>query len=143
MLTISKCENIVQSYFSSVLRHYQHFHGRQLTMNNNKYMIQPDETYITKSEVIIVEYEKNKRPVESISKFWWLLKKTNWISEGVIIKMLLIGLNPVHKGIRSDSIEILGHELEKQFPDQFKFFYIPHDKVTTEEIMQNLKLIAC
>ena len=141
-MTIKDCENIVNSYFENNLSFFKHTHTRKLVVNNSDYRIIPDDRYYGDNEMIFIEYENNKRPVESISKYWWLLKNTEWLKEKIKIQLLIIGLNEAHKGIRTESIQIIGSELKLKFPENIDFYYIPWDRVTKNEVLKVLNQIT-
>lgn len=141
-MTITDCENIIKSYFESNFGNYEHLHNKKLIVSSSNYRIVPDDRFYKDKEMILIEYENTKRPVESISKYWWLLKNTNWLKEKIKIKLFIIGLNEVHKGIRDESVEILGSELKSKFPDSIDFFYVPWNKVSEIEILKILNQIT-
>jgi hypothetical protein len=141
-MTITDCENIIKSYFENNFDKYEHLHNKKLIVNNSNYRIIPDDIFYYGKEMILIEYENTKRPVESISKYWWLLKNTKWLNEKIKIKLFIIGLNDAHKGIRDESVEILGSELKLKFPENIDFYYIPWNKVSEIEIIKILSQIT-
>lgn len=141
-MTISECENIIKLFFKNNSQNYKQLHNRKLNLNNENFRIVPVDRFDWYDDIILIEYENTKRPVESISKYWWLLKKTDWLKKDKRIKLLVIGLNQAHKGIRDETLRILGSELELLFKDVFKFYYIPWNTVSEKEILKMLNKIV-
>src|SRR5690606_6249239 len=100
-----------------------HSSDKQLVVNNKKYSIRPDE-YFLFDNIIVVEYENTKRPVESISKYWWLFHKTDWLSNNIEMSLIFISVYPKANRIRKESILILGKELESKFSNKLKFYFV-------------------
>jgi hypothetical protein len=107
---------------------------RQLTAEGKEFCIKPDENFEFPQGHLLIEYEKTKRPVESISKYWWLFYKKKWLRVRRRILLVFILLNPQQDQIRSESVKILGEELEKRFPELFKFFFIAPDAIGRSQI---------
>ncbi len=101
------------------LRHSQRADFIWLKTN---YRIRPDEAYYFEDKVILVEFESNKRLVESISKYWWLFKSTDWRSNNIKLELHFKILKSHNDEIREESVRILGEELSRQEPN-FTFFY--------------------
>ena len=141
-MTIKECENIIKMHFENSFDGFEHLHNKKLIVNNSNYRIIPDDRFYSDKEMILIEYENTKRPVESISKYWWLFINTKWLNEKIRIKLFIIGLNDNHKGIRDESIEILGLELKLKFPESFDFYYIPWNIVSKNEIIKTLNKIT-
>jgi len=141
-MTITECENIIKLFFENNSQNYKHLHNRNLNVNNVNFRLVPDDRFDWNDDIILIEYENTKRPVESISKYWWLFKNTDWLKKDKRIKLLVIGLNEAHKGIRDETLRILGSELELLFKNAFKFFYIPWNTVSEKEILKILNKIV-
>ncbi len=133
-MKISECKIIVHSFFDEDNKYLEHLDNKQLQLNKIKYRIQPDDTYIFKTKVIAIEYEKTKRPVESISKYWWLFTRTDWLEHAILLKTAILILNPKPNLIREDSLKILGEELALEYPKYFEFFYLPYNKIDKDNI---------
>lgn len=135
------CKKAVHGYFNKI-KPLVHIDNKSLKIGNINYRIQPDDSYILNdSEIILIEYENNKRPVESISKYWWLFEKTDWLDRRIIIKLLLIITNPSLNEIRYDSIVLLGQELSKRYPDKFYFVCLDYQDLQPENINQKLSTL--
>ena len=139
-MEIIECENIVLMYFEDHFKNYEHSNNKELKINNSKYRIKPDDIFYFKdsNEIILIEYENTKRPIESISKYWWLLERTNWLNEEIKIQLLILGLYNKLNEIRNESIQILGSELKYKYSKDFDFFYIPWKNVSELEIIKKL-----
>jgi len=98
---------------------------RQLERGDEKFRIRPDEYFKFPQGHLLIEYEQTKRPVESISKYWWLLHNTTWLRTRERIVLVLFLFNDYGNPIRSETINTLGCELEKSFPGEFTFFFLP------------------
>ena len=137
-MTNDECKKIIQKLFSEI-DFEKHLDDKQLWVNGKSYRIKPDDAYYFLNQTIyLIEYEYNKCPVESISKFWWLFKETDIFDQVSKIKLLLITTNEKTGEIRNRSIEILGEELEDQYPDKFEFYFIPDDLVTSNVIARTV-----
>lgn len=135
----SECKAVVHNSFSNRIFD-KHIDNKALWVKGKNYRIQPDDAYYLGGEkIILFEYEYNKRPIESISKFWWLFRETDILNHIEKIKLLLITTNEDIGDIRNGSIEILGKELEKQYSDKFEFYFIPDDKVTSKAIEEMIE----
>ena len=82
----------------------------------------PDEAFYFEDKVILVEFESNKRMVESISKYWWLFRNTDWLKNKIKLELHFVILKSHDDQIREESVQILGNELAKQEAN-FKFHY--------------------
>jgi len=107
---------------------------RQLTAEGMEFRIKPDENFEFPQGHLLIEYEQTKRPVESIAKYWWLFYQTHWPHLKKKIVLILILINSEVNQIRSESVDLLGKELEKRFPEIFKFFFIPPDAISKSKI---------
>lgn len=96
-----------------------------LTWKGNIYRIKPDEAFYFKDKIILIEFESNKRLVESISKFWWLYKDTDWPKHEIEVELHFVILKSHRSEIRERSVQILGEELSKQVKN-FNFFFYPY-----------------
>jgi hypothetical protein len=109
----------------------------ELTIGDSCYRIQPDEHFMFTNTHLLIEYEKNKRPVESISKYWWLFYRSNWLQNKQKLILVFILLDDYCNQIRSETVSLLGQELEKRFPESFNFFFIPPDN-SNIQIFKNI-----
>ncbi len=112
-----------------------------LKLNLNKYRIMPDDAFYYPNRVLLFEYENNARPVESISKYFWLLKNTDWLKENIKIKLLL-AINKEKLGkdeIRTQSIQIWGNLLNQLFPNDFDFHFLNFDELNEENLLAELE----
>ncbi len=104
-----------------------HTDNKKLLNNGHSFQIKPDDAFYFSDKVIILEYENNLRPVESISKYFWLFEKTEWLNEKLKISLLLTINNrrlAEDYKIRTESIQILGAELQKKYPFLFDFHFL-------------------
>ncbi|MDM1050357.1 MULTISPECIES: hypothetical protein [Sphingobacterium] len=88
-MTINETKKIVSSYFEKNTTCIECKSDKKLIVNSNKYRIRPDDAFYFANKVFIMEYENNLRPVESISKYFWLFRQTDWLKENIKILMLL------------------------------------------------------
>ena len=139
-MTVIEAKRIVKSYFEKL--GLDHKDNQVLKIGANNYRIIPDDVFIADAFLYLIEYENTKRPVESISKYWWLLQNTNWLDNNLPIKLLFIGLNETHDGIRSESVQILGQELSIKYPNLFSFFYLPWNGVSESSLQALLGKIT-
>lgn len=133
-MTVIEAKGIVKSYFEKL--GLVHKDNQVLKIGAKNYRIIPDDVFIEGAFLYIVEYENTKRPVESISKYWWLFQNTDWLANNLSIKLLFIGLNEAHDGIRGASVQILGRELSNKYPKRFSFFYIPWNGVSEHSLQE-------
>ena len=96
---------------------------RRLIWEQKNYRIMPDEAFYFKDKIVLIEFESNKRLVESISKYWWLYKSTDWRSNNIKLELHFKILKSHNDEILEESVRILGDELSKQEPDFFFFYY--------------------
>lgn len=137
-MTIVETRQLILKYFEDNQNGFIHQANRMLKINDNKYQIKPDDAFYYANKVLLFEYENTKRPVESISKYWWLLKKINWLKEDIKIKFLITINNPKPNIIRTESIQILGEELKEKYPNNFDFHFISYSDLTPENIIAKL-----
>ena len=133
-MDIIECKNIIRNYFNNKGDYQEHQDNQQLMLNGKKYRIQPDDTYIFEDRVVAIEYEKNKRPVESISKYWWLFYKTDWESNNIKMNYFILIIRHDLNEIREESIIILGDKLQKDKKDKFSFFYLSATELSEKNI---------
>jgi len=142
-MTINDTKQIVALYFEEK-DHISHKWDKKLVINERKYRIRPDDAYYFANKVIIVEYENNLRPVESISKYLWLFKRTNWLNENVKIS-LLITINKKktesNYAIRIESIRELGNMLKELYPNHFDFILLNYSELDNGSINKSLNLL--
>lgn len=99
-----------------------HARRSKLCWLGNNYRIMPDEAFYFEKKIVLVEFESNKRLVESISKYWWLYKRTDWKKLNVLTELHFVVLNSHQSDIREESVIILGEELASQ-ESYFSFLY--------------------
>lgn len=128
------CQSIVQSFFLQHAPTARHSTEQNLTLNGRTYPVRPDDTYALSNALITIEYENAKRPVESITKYWWLLAATDWLTHGIALKCIFLPLGTDFVRSRIEVIPILGHELVAKYPGAFEFFFLMPDQLTTASI---------
>jgi hypothetical protein len=138
MMELTACKSEVQGFFRSHGGFVTHIDNGQLIVAAQGFRIQPDDTYIFKDWVIVIEYEATKRPVESISKYWWLLEKTKWKSLNMRLSCLVLLLRPDLNDIRKESVLILGEELAARYPGLFSYRCLIPSAVSGETILGSL-----
>ncbi len=112
-----------------------------LQLNGRNYRIMPDDAFYHSDRVLLFEYENNKRPVESISKYFWLFNNTEWLKENIKIKLLLTINNQeveAEYAIRTESIQILGKKLNQEYPNNFDFHFLNYSELTEENLLAKL-----
>lgn len=102
--------------------HLRHARRADFIWLKKNYRIRPDEAFYFEDKVILIEFESNKRLVESISKYWWLFRDTDWRNNQIKLELHFVILKSHDDEIRERSVQILGEELSKQ-ENGFKFFY--------------------
>ena len=144
-MNIHDTRKIILSYFETNCLFSQHTHGKILSFNGKTYQIRPDDAFYYPDNILVIEYENNLRPVESISKYLWLFKKSNWVREALKINLLLtINNQRIEKDykIRTESIQILGDELKRQYPLMFNFCFINYSNLNEEKLIKELHRIT-
>jgi hypothetical protein len=127
--------------YSASKKYLEHRNDKSLILNGSNYRIRPDDAFYQKDCVIAIEYESNKRPVESISKYFWLFENTDWLKNTVTIHLLFIITNPdlsKKYEIRLKSIQILGNHLQNMYPKNFKFRYLDYSEINHQNITTRL-----
>lgn len=140
-MTIEETRQIVLSFFENDKKLLVHNYDKTLITKGHTFQIRPDDAFYFHNKVIIVEYENNLRPVESISKYFWLFTRTEWLKENLKIRLLLtINNSRVEKDykIRTESIQILGTELKKQYPNLFDFYFLNYADLNKDKIVSVL-----
>ena len=137
-MTIEETREVIIPYFEERQGFLDYKHNEQLLINNNGYRIRPDDAFYYPDKVLLFEYENNARPVESISKYYWLLENTNWLKENIRIQFLITVNNANLNNIRSESIQILGEGLNQQYPNNFDFHFLNYAELTEENILAEL-----
>ncbi len=132
-MELIECRKIIKKYYMQHLKNI--LFNKQLILKNVKYSIRPDEYFVFENKITVIEYEKTKRPVESISKYWWLLHKTDWLINNMEMSLIFISLNPKTNKIRKESILLLGKELEAKFINNFHFYFV--DSIQLKQIPLN------
>ena len=139
-MNLEDCETIVRAFYKQ--RNIAHVveSGAMLRQNGNPYHIEPDETYLDGNSVYVIEYEYGpKRPVESITKYWWLLHRTRWLEEGVKLKCALFLLSSKPGPLRLDTCALLGDELALKHPAAFEFACLMPSEVSEQSLNSTLK----
>ncbi len=116
-----------------------HHSNEALIAGARKFRIRPDDNFEFRGGHLLIEYEDTKRPVESISKYWWLFYKTEWPQTNRRIALVFFLVNLHVDQIRSESVNILGGELEKKFPTLFSFFFVPPNAMSSKEVQAVLR----
>lgn len=115
-------------------------HNRRLINGDKHYQIRPDDAFLYEDNILLVEYENNDRPVESISKYYWLFENTKWLEEADLkIKLLLTINTPGINAIRRQTIPILGEKLKKEYPQMFDFCFIDFNELNEENLIFQLE----
>ncbi len=143
-MTEKETRQIIIPYFEANKNFEHHKKGCMLRLNGNSYQIKPDDAFYYADKVLLFEYENNKRPVESISKYFWLFENTNWLTNNIKIKLLLtINKEKLGKdGIRTQSIKILGNILSQLYQDKFDFHFLNYDELTEENLLAELETMT-
>src|SRR5436853_3685197 len=89
----------------------KHLQRTSLIWEGKNYRIKPGEAFYFKDKVLLVEFESNRRLVESISTFWWLFKETDWPNNEIGLELHFVILKSHFDEIRERSVQILGEEL--------------------------------
>jgi ribosomal protein S17E len=138
-MNIEETHQIIFAYLVANHPFLNHTHNTALIYGGVSYRIEPDDAFYYQDNILLVEYENNKRPVESISKYYWLFKNTNWLEAGLKIKLLLT----INKGrinaIRTETIKILGDELTEKYPSKFNFCFIEYNALNEETLISELE----
>jgi len=108
--------------------------GQKLKILNENFRIMPDDQFIFNDRIILFEYEKNKRFVESISKYWWLYKKTKFAEYNQFVFLFLIICLEKPDSIRLETCELLGKMLENEF-NTFRFNLITYNNCDLRAIL--------
>ncbi len=138
-MTIEETRQIIIPYFEANQDFEHHKKGCMLKLNINKYRIMPDDAFYYPNKVLLFEYENTDRPVESISKYFWLLKGTTWLNEKVKIRLLLTINTAGINEIRIQSIPILGNLLNQLFPNNFDFHFLNYSQLTEKNLLVELE----
>jgi hypothetical protein len=140
-MIIEDTRQIVLSFFKTNRDVLVHRYNKKLVSNEYSFQIKPDDAFYFQDKVIIVEYENNLRPVESISKYFWLFKNTEWSKVNFKMRLLLTinnkRLAEKYK-IRTESIKILGAELQRQYPILFDFYFLSFADLNQNKIFSEL-----
>lgn len=136
-------KRIVHDFFSTA-HPLEHRDDRPFTFRGTRYYFRPDDTYIFPEYIIVIEYEAGDRPVESITKYWWLLSNPKWHEHNIKLKCLFLATRDLssHRKYTRHRIEIvpiLGDELVAKFPNAFEFYFMPAEKITEVSIHRILK----
>lgn len=138
-MTIEETRQIIIRYFKAKNGLLCPRKNCDLRINNNNYRIRPDDAFYYQDRVLLFEYENTLRPVESISKYFWLLKNTAWLNENRKIELLITINNVRTIEIRTQSVQILGELLNQQYPNNFDFHFLTYDELTEENLLGKLE----
>ncbi len=129
--------------WSKGIKFNEHTYDKSLKINGQNFRIRPDDTFYIDNEVIIVEYERTKRPVESITKYFWLFNNTDWLEYNRSIKLFFIIATDELKqnNIRVETVILLGNLLEKEYPNNFKFRFLHYHELEERRIKTELKAL--
>jgi len=136
-MTIEEAKNTIINLLKNDRSIVERKSDKRLIVNGYNYQIRPDEAFYYNDKVFIVEYENNKRPVESISKYHWLFKETAWLNQGLVIYLLFIICNEDLERkypIRTKSVEILGYDLSQKYQEKFNFSFINYSELKTAQL---------
>ena len=138
-MDIEETQQIIFAYLEVNHPFLKHRRDRTLVYEGNSYRIRPDDAFYYQDNILLVEYENNARPVESISKYYWLFENTNWLKEALKIKLLLtINIENINT-IRTETIQILGNELKAKYPLKFDFCFIEYNALNEETLVASLE----
>lgn len=143
-MNIIETRKIITSYFEEKHICIECKCNKELIVNNRKYRIRPDDAFYFANKAFIMEYENNLRPVESISKYFWLFRQTDWLKENIKILMLItINNSTVEKEhrIRVESVRELGMVLKQLYPNNFDFIVLNYSELNSTNIIQSLDLL--
>ncbi|CAN5702674.1 hypothetical protein BH20ACI4_BH20ACI4_10710 [soil metagenome] len=141
-MDIEETQQIILTYLEANHPFLNHTRDIALTYGNIPYQIRPDEAFYYQDNILLVENENNKRPVESISKYFWLFKNTNWLVTGLRIKLLLTINKEGINAIRTETIQILGNELTEKYPSEFDFCFIEFNDLNEETLISKLEILT-
>ena len=137
-MRVLRCRQLVQSFFAEIGGYISHTESRILRNNNRSYNIRPDDAYIFPDRIVCVEYEALKKPVESIGKYWWLFKRTEWLEEALEMDCFLFVLNRKTGRVPGESSIVLGEELSRLYPGSFRFKCLLPEEVSEKRILHLL-----
>jgi len=137
-MRVLQCRQLVQSFFNDLGGYTGHTESRVLRCNNRSYNIRPDDAYIFPDRIVCVEYEALKKPVESIGKYWWLFKRTEWLDEALEMHCFLFVLNRKTGQVPGESSIVLGEELSRLYPDSFHFKCLLPGEASEKRILRLL-----
>jgi hypothetical protein len=140
-MKLDLCKSIVQTFIEQLGGFGKHLSNKQLVVRDMRFRIKPDDAYIYNDRVLIIEYENTKRPVESISKYWWLFEKNQWKSLQVKMCYCIFLLGRDSNEIRRESILILGRELSAKYPDLFFFYCLDQHEISETTIITFLEKV--
>ncbi|MAN58311.1 MAG: hypothetical protein CMC08_00570 [Flavobacteriaceae bacterium] len=140
-MSIKLAQRFVQNFMDSQ-DYKKHTEDKALLLNGISYRLRPDDSYFFADKLVLIEYENNLRPVESISKFYWLFERTNWLKSEMPLHLLFIITNEkveTKYNIRTESVKILGSRLMQLEPKYFKFSFINNSEISQTKIESELK----
>ena len=96
---------------------------------------EPEESFEFPGGMVAVEYE-SRMPVVCVSKYWWLLHKTDLMSKGKKVALVMIILDadaaPKDQLARQKA---LAEQLQKDYPG-FHYFVVESDQAKPEAISE-------
>lgn len=136
-MDLKTCERIVHEVVEK-RRPISHQCRSQLQVGDKKFRVQPDEQFLFKRGQLLVEYERTRRPVESVSKYWWLLYATDWRKTKQRVALVVLLLDDSVNEIRVETIELLGEKLHRTLPRTFGFWSVRPSKIGRSVIQRTL-----
>ena len=132
-----KLSNTEQKVILHIEQHHGTYEDRKIDkigdsiykQSREKGSIKCDIFYKYPDKLIVIEIEQTKRPVESITKYWWLLESTDWYVnyEGLKIQYLIIFRPFKYKDkwkmqmeSRREQVKLIGTYLSEKY-DFFNF----------------------
>ena len=131
-MNLESCCALVRAEVEASVRFVTHHVQRNLVVDKVDFRIRPDETFEVSKGFLLLEYERTRRPVESVSKYWWLFYGTDWLNSRKRISLVLFLLESKDL-IRRETVVILGRELQRRFPQLFSFSFVSPE-ATPEEV---------
>lgn len=115
---------IEQNYRDYAERKIDNFGDSIYKRSQKKGSIKCDIFYEYPGKLIVIEIEQTKRPVESITKYWWLIEKTDWYKkyEGFNIQYLIVFRPFKYKGkwkmqmeSRREQVNLIGTYISEKY----------------------------
>jgi hypothetical protein len=127
-----EAENIVRSYLLNQ-KPLSFRRGQTPAGDTHSCRPEPDECFEFPGGMVVVEYE-SRMPVVCVSKYWWLLHKTDVMSEGKKLALVVIILDA--EAAPKDQLarqRAMAEQLEKDYPG-FRFFIVESDQARPDVI---------